>query len=275
MKAHQTPRANTNHTRALHNIVSIDAWHSPPPSENGYTLHVDLTFREAKVGDDPRSKVRFKLALKHAEVEFFVPPNEKVQVIQASVAREKIVEGTFQQIETEKVGMNASAGLKAKLLPRPNLEADASTAIIYGKDRSKTTQIERPYSKISWTSRRTPQGTYAWDLSAENGSYLQGRPWDPNEEPRLRFRADLSAPIPPVMRIITRCRKEDLVVSEIQVKESSRNSNFIDRYKANKSAAAEAFIKNLLEDEGLEHGDLNEIYATLCVAEAEVMQETR
>jgi hypothetical protein len=103
-----------NRKRIFADVVTVDAWH-PTFSVASPTvdLHADVVFRVARLGAETDSPVRFRLAIKRAEVVVVIPPNEPVGILKASVAREQSIrKGTLTK--SVDVDRTLQAGVKGQ-----------------------------------------------------------------------------------------------------------------------------------------------------------------
>jgi hypothetical protein len=116
----------------------------------------------------------------------------------------------------------------------------------------------------------TPDGHYRWNLKPTNGAVLAGRPWDAVSAPRLKLidlRKDRTKGIPPTVRVEVRCRREDLKIEDIEIKNETvleavkRRSGFDKRL-----AAAEAYIRDRLTKEGLVINNFQDAFGELTLA---------
>jgi hypothetical protein len=120
------------------------------------------------------------------------------------------------------------------------------------------------------TQSKTEDGHYRWIVTPQTREVLEGRPWDPNKNPRMKLldqRKNRSRGIPPAVRIEVQCLREDLLVQDIEVKDST----LWEKLRAkngfrNRLVAAESYIRDRLEEEGLEIGEINDKFSSLILA---------
>lgn len=264
----------SNLTRSFGHLVSLEAWHSQAPEEVK-TLHVDATFMEARIGEGEESKVRFRLSVKRADVTFVTPDGAGVAVIQKSVARESRASG---RAELVKRGSNASSGKASgsiALQERPSLRAELSASTELSSEHSETATLSKEISEIEWRHKKDPQGYHAWEVFPyKNGSML-GKPWDPNLHPRLGFKVrGSSSELVDDPRVVVTCRREDLHIVGVEIKADNVVEKIRSSGKRNREAAAEAVIKQILIEEGLDAGRLDEKFSEIMLAETIVVKET-
>jgi hypothetical protein len=74
--------------------------------------------------------------------------------------------------------------------------------------------------------------------------------------------------IAPSVRLEIRCLREDLKIEDIEIKNSGLWEKLVNREGSkNRLKAAEAYIKNQLEEAGLEAGDLSDKFAKITLGE--------
>ncbi|KQZ33802.1 hypothetical protein [Caulobacter sp. Root1472] len=273
--------AEHNRRRALADLVGLDAWKGAPDKQGRFTLHVDVAFGASRVGGDVEEKVRFRLSLKRAEVVVIVPETEPAAVDKASVARvndaASRVKSTKTRTSATKIAAGGSllAGVSAK---GPKAEAKASANASAQAARSATTTSTRQTASLMVCQGKTEDGDYRWVVTpALDGERLEGHPWDAGDAPRLKVRdtrKDREKGIEPTVRVQVRCLREDLVISDIVLKDAKLWHKLSQSpTHRNRIAAAEAVIRDRLMKAGLVHGALDEPYAEMCLAEATVGED--
>lgn len=117
------------------------------------------------------------------------------------------------------------------------------------------------------TQSQTSEGHYRWSIEPGTAKILKGRPWDPMKQPRLKLldkRKDRSRGIPPTVRIEVRCRREDLVIEDLQAKDETLWKSLQRRVGfRNRMAAALSFIRDRLSEEGLDVNNIDDIFGQL------------
>lgn len=273
-----------NHRRAFSEVVSLEAWHdSFCEAVEAADLHVAVAFLTGRLGGRPEDEVRFQLSLKRAEVLVIVPPGEPARVDPRSVSRD----GPMRTIETSqslttnsKTSAQGSANLSAKLT---DLAAGLGLAINAEEstNRELALKIASQIKGMAVQHSTTGEGHHQWSVtpppdlgrprpSAGPSGVLSGAPWDGGADKRLTVvdtRANRDRGLAPSIRVEIRCRREDLHISDIELKdekawrEIKRKPN-----QRNKIAAAEAIIRSRLFSEGLFRDDFDERYATMTLA---------
>lgn len=267
-----------NRKRALAEVVSVDAWHRGFSQKVEHVeLHVDVVFKDGRIGGDKDSDVRFRLRLRRAEVVVIVPQTEPARIDKASVSRDApSIKGTATQ--TRKIAKHASVAAKAKT----RVSTDAGDAALdlsgsAGATASSDTVIKlvQTVQSMSVTQIQTADDDYAWLVEPTLGPTLAGRPWDASAAPRLKVldtRQDRTKGIEPHVRVEVRCRREDLEITDITLRNGAGLLGFAtDPLGRNKLAAAEALIRTRLFEAGLITGEISDPFAqmTLCATIAE------
>lgn len=132
---------------------------------------------------------------------------------------------------------------------------------------SKEFEMSGDVPLISVTQSKTADGHYRWLLEPHNSRALEGRPWDAVKQPRLALednRKDPYSGIPPMGRVEVRCKREDLEIEDLVIKDESqwealkRGFGF-----GNKMAAAESYIRDRLMDEGLDVVNIEDVFGQI------------
>lgn len=260
--------------RILGELVAIDAWHrSFSGTRDTVDLHVDVVFDEARLGGEPSSDVTFRLSLKRAEIIVRVPETEPLKVIRSSVSRNSPAKTGKRYMNaavksTVAAGAAVSAGVQQGNVPTASgsLRATADKEIV----KSDTTEVVEDWVAIRVTQRRTQGGDYVWRVESGVEGPLDGRPWDPIAEPRARLkdtRLGSTRSIEPCVIIEARCLREDIVISDIRLKDDSlwSKAKQVGGHK-NRLAVAEGYIRQKLSEQGLEVLDISDRHAPLILA---------
>jgi hypothetical protein len=154
-----------------------------------------------------------------------------------------------------------------------NLEAHREAGMS-SKSRMETTET---ISLMLVTQSQSEEGYYRWivepggaDEPEANGGRLKGHPWDARKNPRLKLRddrTDRSKGIAPAVRVEVRCRREDLAIEDIHLKDSTLWERLKKRPGSrNRMIAAEAYIREKLTAEGLEVRNIHDHFGILTIA---------
>jgi hypothetical protein len=262
-----------NRKRAFAEVVTVDAWHKPFGTKNArVSLHTHVVFGTARVGGEEDSPVRFRLRVKRADIVVVVPPTEPVRVDKASVSRDtpKKSGQLTEVIEKSRSAKSVASG-SAKL----DKEGIATSATVErsGDSRAATNtklEITTPFRLFVVTQSQTAEGDYQWRVETETQDALDGSPWDANEEPRLKLvdkRTDPDRGIAPSVRIEVRCKREDLIIDDFELKDESLWNKLTGAIAfKNRLAAAESYIRDRLAEEGLEVQSIEDKFGELTLA---------
>lgn len=261
---------NSNIGRVFDRVISIDAWHSDFGSENhSASVHVDLSFLQAKMGEESSSPVRFHVSLRKAKLTFIVPENEPIAVIQRSVARETPMKGsiTRSSMEMNEASAGISGALNVSLHPSLSGKIDGRTSM--SENSIATVSVSGEVSQFA-VRQFNSNGRYCWDISPLSNVKLSGKVWNPVEEPRLSIKRTAISRIDPTCRFQISCKREDIVIEEIELK---NRSVLKDRFKHNRDAAAAAFLRKVLSEHGLESENFDESFSDVVMADMLVQKE--
>lgn len=259
-----------NRTRALSQAVSVDGWITNFDENGIATVHADIVFRTGGFGESPDDKVRFKIALKRAEVILRVPNLEPVKVVKKSVARTVAAKvGKVTSKSTKRRGLKA--GFSA--LVGKDTSANVSASGDFDNSSERTTETEAELTQFLEQHITTEDDHYGWELQVNpdvEDKYLKGSPWDAVDAPRLELKHQTGEATKTANVVVeVRCSREDIEILDLEEKDPEKQALF--RKKGNKNvnlAAAEQLIKEELFKAGfLEVPDLNEKHSRLLIAD--------
>lgn len=267
----------SNQVRNLAEVVTLEAWHDKfDGATKRADLHVNVAFTSGRIGGKATDKVRFRLMLKQAEVVIVIPPSEPAKVDPRSVRRDtRAREGVATQTcETDLQG-SANAGGKLKLGangPEAGMDFGASAAA--SSKAATSVVITEALREMTVVHGLDEDGTsHRWTVTPAIGDELVGQPWRSEDEPRLTVvdtRADRDRHIPPSIRVEVRCRREDLVITDIVMADEAKWSILqLNPQHRNRVAAAEAYLRNRLFEERLlegADGDMSNPFARMTLA---------
>ena len=260
----------SNLQKIFESVVSIDAWRTSfDPETSLAKVHVDVSFLRGKLGDEPESPIRFEVALRRAEIIFVIPANEPIHVVQSSVKREPPIivraERTKESESQAKVGVAANANTGQGL----SLGLDAAGSKSVSTRESVKTTMDG--GAITWAQSKAADGQYRWELAPATAKYLLGKAWDAVSEPILSLKAQSQSRIDPVARVEIRCRREDLEIFNVVVKDDVNVRKWISLdVLNNKMAAAEAFVVNALSARNLDVRNFNDPFGEIMLADTMV-----
>lgn len=266
--------ADSNQAKALAEVVTAEAWHRAfAEGRTRADLHVDVVFGTGRIGGGDPSGVRFRLALKRAELVVVAHLHEPVRIDPSSVRRDapKPVGGTIEAKAkvSKSVGLSADGqvGASAKGI---KAAANAKVSAAFAASNNRTLTSTKIFRGMEVTQNKI-DGDYRWVIEPAAGeAILQGRPWDAEKLPRLQLvdqRPVGTKSMPPSVRIEVRCLREDLEITNIKL-DGTPDWSLIKRRKhaQNRQIAAEAAIRTLLAREGLVTSDMDDPYAQLTLA---------
>lgn len=259
-----------NRRRVLAELVSIDAWHEPfHISQGSYGVHVELSFHEARLGsDDPESPVTFRACLRRALL--IVSIESPLRIDRASIARSiPIKQAEHTKILRAKNQVRSEVGMKTSIEPRKLAAAVGFSASIES-DVSREDEIRfvQTLPETIVTARPQDGMRYRWDMEPSLSDHLSGQPWDPIEAPRMKVILPKTIGIDPAIKVEIRCAREDLVISDIELKDKSMWSQLESRVRGDLSdATAVQHLKNLLIGADLEPGDIDNRFHEIILAD--------
>ena len=113
----------------------------------------------------------------------------------------------------------------------------------------------------------TTDDEYRWVIETQTAAGLEGSPWEADAEPRLTLidnNAGKPRRIEPSVRIEVRCRREDLLISDIEITDKSLLKDLPEHKTSRRNeVAAECYIRDELLRHGLGGGDLSNRFAEI------------
>ncbi len=186
-----------------------------------------------------------------------------------SVSRDSpSLHGRLIEIIEEKRAASAKATASASLdIAHPHASLSSEAGGHVSKSLSKKLELSTSVALMMVTQSKSSDGHYRWLIESTSAGMLEGRPWDAGKQPRLRLidkRSDPSKGIPPTVRVEVRCRREDLIISDLQMKDESIWTTVKSRVgHKNRMAAAISYIRNRLSEENLEVQNVEDLFGQL------------
>ncbi|MGR3563853.1 MAG: hypothetical protein ACU0FH_13680 [Heliomarina sp.] len=269
-----------NRTRALWEAVSLDGWIGKFDDSGVASVHVDVVFRNGSFGEDPTVPIRFKIALKRAEVVVKIGPDQPLKVIKKSIQREKSFADPVQIEETVATKSTAQAQAISEL-SADLLKSKIGASGEFSQEKEFQIRQNKSVQRLIQQHFTTPDSHPAWEIKITPASdeYLYGAPWEAEAEPR--FSVKRTSDLVPNQEEVTicievRCRREDIEILDLEQKDTEKQSRF--RRKKNSDvnlAAAEQLIKAELEKAGfLDIPDLGEKHARLLIADKLILEDS-
>ncbi len=233
-----------------------------------------LSLERPEFGGETQSPVRFRLSVRRAEIIVVIPNSEPVVVDRKSVSRDTPeLEGHLTLVVERSAEANLKTAASASVSSSrvgASVKADADAKVSHAA--SEKLEVSAIIRFLAVTQSKTADGNYRWQIESRTGFALDGRPWDAVKQPRLRLidqRKDRDKGIPPTVRVEVRCRREDLLIEDLEIKDeglweaAKRRAGF-----RNRLAAAESYIRDHLSQEGLEVKNIEDIFGTVTLASA-------
>jgi len=260
-----------NRLQAFADVVTIDAWHKPFSTDvREADLYADVVFGTARVGGEAESAVRFRLSVKRAELVVIIPESEPLAVEPASVSRDTpAISGKLTETLVKAKTGRISAAFSALLGRSSAAKADVSIAGEASLSSRQELEVTSLVQLCLVTQSKTEDGFYRWIVEAQARESLQGRPWEGNKSrlTLLDTRRDRDKGIAPMVRVAVRCRREDLVIDDLELKDEGVWDSIKDKTGfGNRMAAAESYIRDQLIKVGLEVGNIEDKFGRLSLA---------
>ncbi len=261
---------NNSRRQAFADVVTIEAWHGEFAGGRRVDLHVDVVFGTARLGEESDSAMRFRLSLRRAEVVVVVPDAEPVSIDPSSVSRDaqkfvgKITE-TTERKEAKSIGgrifgrfsKGSSVGISAELSGEKKTK------------RSERVEFSSETHGIVFTQSKNEDNNYRWILESPIKKSIEGRPWDGASSPRLALVCgdQASERVPPTVRVEIHCRREDLIISDLAMKDENLWASISEKFGfRNRLAAAESYIREKLISEGLRVENIEEAFSRITLS---------
>lgn len=264
----------SNTGRVLEQAVSVDGWIGEFDEEGHALVHADIVFRQGDFGEDKDAPVRFKIALKRAEIVIRCPDGSCLRVIKKTMSRASDTNKATIRKQTSRSKKRGLGGNFRVSNKKPDFEASASAST--QREESESSELEAEVKAILEQHFTTPDKHPAWEVepSALHSEYLWGSPWHAEQEPRFKVRKQGNGE-DTTMMIEVRCRREDIEVLDLELKDPEEQSRFKRKKNhENNMVAAEQLIKLELEKAGfLDIPDLNEKHSRLLIADTLIFED--
>ncbi len=256
-----------NNPRFFADTVSIDVWRNQYADGTALAdLHIDVVFGTGRFGGDELkdSPVRFRMSLKRAEIRVKTDCGGVIKIPPQHVKREEISHG--KQDISEETKLDAKAHGKAKV---STVKASGEL----GGEATAQTQVTKKYvesndvSPMKVQHKRTGNG-YAFTIEPNRSAFLDGQPWQ-SDEPRMKLKDTKAARKkgePPEILVEIHCKREDLLIEDIQFKDEKYP--LFPTLPGKKKLAVEQALKAEVERIGLLCGDLSEPFSTIVLGDA-------
>ncbi|MBB2696694.1 hypothetical protein EFD56_16535 [Rhizobium phaseoli] len=270
----------SNRIRIFSELVSLDAWHLPFTEKRAaVALHADVSFSTARLGAEENSPVRFKIELRRAELKVMVPETEPLTIDRASVER---IDPSVVATRKQRSSTRSKAAVSAEMSIAGGANGASGRLGLSGK-ASRDTEIvsemtaTQKVGAIIASHSMDADGNNRWIFKPGTADVLAGKPWSAKDMPLMKLK-DLRHPdsrkLPSTVRLELSCLREDMKIYDIVLKDEGIFSAAKARLGFNdRMLAAEAFIRNRLEHEGLPAPRMSEDYAIISLAEITASEE--
>jgi hypothetical protein len=266
-----------NRFRVLTDVMSIDAWHDPFQIDGRTSaVHVEVSFQQGRLGgDDPELPFTFRIALKRALLTVHLESPLSIQ--RSSVARDIPQDSAeLSKILSAKKVAKSAFSTKGSINPATlSLGLSGMTSSEREATREEQVKVVQQLPRIIATSRPGGANEYSWDLQPTFDQYLDGQPWDPAAEPRLKARhPSTRGKIDPVIKITLSCALEDLSITDLTPKPVGLIES-VKQVLANdiSYAAAVQFLKRALVSADLHVGHVDNRFSDLLIADVLAKEE--
>ncbi|WP_269582238.1 hypothetical protein [Roseibium sp. Sym1] len=266
--------SGSNNLRTVGDLVAMQGWVQKTNDVSRFTLHLHLSFDQARIGGGSNASVNFKLVVKRCHVEVEIPAREGITYDQASVDMDVPMQAQIMRALQE-----AKAERSEPREPITAQDFGAKFNDSYRGRNSENAGSEKGFTVPIISSEYKPTGPrqLCWKLRPETTEFLQGPVWNAKDEPRFtvvdrrspaRRKSDTEKGFQPFVRVSLRCKREDIELLEISLKDQERNSLLLGSPKHSvRVAAAEAYLKTVMFQEGLQVGNLSDVFSDLLLAE--------
>lgn len=266
-----------NRVRVLAEVMSIDAWHEPFRIDGQTSaVYVEISFQEGRLGgDNPAVPFTFRIGLRRALLT--IKLEDPLTIKRSSVARDiPQTPAELSRILSAKKIAKSNVLVKGSLSPS-SLSLGLSGSLNAEREASKEEQVKvvQQVPRIVATSKPRGSQEYAWDLQPTYEDYLEGQPWDPTREPRLRVNHPSQRQrIDPTIKVSLSCALEDLSISDLVPKPTGLMES-VKQVIGNEIsyAAAVQYLKRVLVDSDLHVGQADNRFSSLLIADVLAKEE--
>lgn len=268
-----------NRSRSLGQIAVVNAWFDliPDKSPPRYSFHMDVSFREERLGGEPGDPVRFRVGLLQCEVAVVLPAGEAKLVIDPrSIASDQST-ATVRRNREHATAKSASGAIRGRFGSSGG-SAGASGAVSGNTSTTNTTVIQDETALLLGQRSKTGGGDLSWIVSRADGQGILDQViWDARAQPRFDLidkrdsaqrDRDARNQLHPTVRVEVHCRSEDLQITDISLTDpDERRGTAIFKNPQKRQKAAEAFIKRELLSEGLRAVNIHDPFGRLIVGD--------
>lgn len=259
-----------NQKRYLSQVLSLDAWHDKISTDSGSSVHVELSFHSGRLGgDNSEFPFTFNISLRKALLS--VEVEHPLEIDRRTIARS--IPGNQAEltkiIDTHNVAKsNASFG--GKISPASmHVSASGSMQLDSQVSQEEKMKIIQAIPGIIAIPKPVNSQSYSWELIPGHSESLDGQPWHPVDEPRLKtLPAKKKSKLSPSVKIKLSCLLEDINITDLKLKDE-RPIAIIKEMAINKMnmKAAIQHLKLSLGEMQLEAGQLDDRFSRLLIAD--------
>lgn len=268
-----------NKYRSLGQIAVVNAWFDPVETNSTprYRFHMDVSFREERLGGEEGDPVRFRVALLQCEVAVVLPDGEANLVIDPrSIASDQA--NTMVSRSRERVSSRSAEGSASTEIGPTSLSGGLKATVSGNASVTDTVTTQGSTTLLLGRRSRTEKGDLSWIVTcAEESGILNELVWNARTDPRFDLidnrkkeirERDARNQLHPTIRVEIICRREDLRIEDIALTDPNDRKS-ISPFGGDKKRriAAEAFIKRELLQNGLRAGNIHEPYGRLVVSD--------
>lgn len=259
-----------NRVKLFAQLVRADAWLAEYGPDKKGQLHVELSFQDGHFGGDSTAiPFTFSASLKRAMLRVAVESPLKID--RSSVAR-SIPQKEIELNKYISIRKQIDASASAQATANPRAFAAGLAGSIQGAisvDKGEEARVRETVPAILVKAQPGGAGSYQWELQPSYFAYLEGQPWHPIDEPRMKIDAsNANSPQDLATRIFIECHRDDIEVYDLKLKDEgvqARANNLLFN-EMNKKAAIQ-YIKLCLEGAELDPGILDNRFARVVLAD--------
>lgn len=264
---------HSNRARILQELVNVEAWHKTIEYDEPKGLHVALSFHDARYSGGDRSPVSFRVQLKRATLVIVCDPN--LSVPRGSKVREY---PTFNQTVRTLDGSASHRGSEAESEAGIDI-AISDSGVPSGKAAAKSRFKDSRKLGATAETERTQVVTqrvrmiyneigeeHHWNCEPIEAATLAG-PAHNGDEPLIEVKAKIAERLQDLgIRVFLRCKADDFVISEVDVKPSMLRRFTKDEQKY-RLKMAKVVLQQKLAEADLEVTDLDPKFQDVVIAD--------
>lgn len=177
-------------------------------------------FRQGGFGDDPKSAIRFKVALTRAEIIVRVADKAPLRIIKKSVKRTAHSQTGTRTVKA-KQETTLAGRIKASISKTPTIAAEGEASGT--RSTLSEAEIQEAVSRHFEQHFTTEDGHIGWEVEADPqfSTHLSGSPWNAADAPRMNLGKSSNRNAdgdPPSIIVEIRCCREDIEIIDLRRK---------------------------------------------------------